>query len=100
MLSELMFVAAFALFAVFAWIKITDAEQRAGFYRECYKECLGELELRQSIQRSQSEYTSRLREELDTRGMEVGRLEHQLQETLDENEALRARLAGYWSMSN
>lgn len=47
MIHELILVAAFALFAVFAWIKITDAEQKADFYRkqrDCYEEYAADME--------------------------------------------------------
>lgn len=100
MLYGLAFVAAFALFALFAWMSITDSVKRAEFYRGCYEECLDELEHRRECQAADSENTSRMWEELDRRRMEVKGLEHQLQDALDENEALRGRLTEYWSMSN
>lgn len=100
MLLELIFVAAFALFAVFAWTRITAEERTAEFYRIERNAALDELEYRRAFQQSDSEHVSRLWEEVDTRRMEVKGLEHQLQDALDENEALREKLAGYWSMSN
>lgn len=100
MLFELIMVAAFALFAAFAWIKITEAEQVAAFYRMEHHAHLDELEHRRAFQNSDSEHLSRLWEELDTRRMEVKGLEHQLDDAREENEALRQKLTAYWSMSN
>ncbi|WP_047865413.1 hypothetical protein [Rubrobacter aplysinae] len=95
-----LFVAAFAVFAVLAWILITDAGRRADFYRNRYRETLAELEVREEWRRFDSEYTSRLWEELDTRRMEIKGLEHQLQDVLEENEALHAQLSRYWLQTN
>lgn len=97
---ELILVAAFVIFAVFAWLKITEVENTAEFYRMERDAHLNELEYRRAFAESDSENVSRMWEELDTRRMEVGDLERNLQDTLDENEALRARLTGYWTMSN
>jgi hypothetical protein len=53
-------VAAFAAFAILAWILITDAGRRADFYRGRYREALTELEVRDEWRQFDSEYTSRL----------------------------------------
>lgn len=47
MLLEIMFVAAFALFAVFAWIKTTELADKVEFYREqrdYYEEYAADME--------------------------------------------------------
>jgi hypothetical protein len=95
-----LFVAAFAVFAVLACILITDAGRRADFYRSRYREALTELEVREEWRRFDSEYTSRLWEEVDSRRLEVERLERDLEDVLRENEALHDQLSRYWLQTN
>lgn len=81
-----MFVAAFALFALFAWIAITDSVKRAEFYRGRYEECLDELQFRRECQASDSEVLARMWEELDRRRMEAKHAEYLLQDEFERNE--------------
>lgn len=83
------FVVAFALFTLFAWMAITAARERAEFYRGCYQECLDELQYQRGCQASDSETISRMSQELDRRRMEAKHAEYLLQDEFERNRPLQ-----------
>lgn len=96
------FVAAFALFALFAWMAITDSDRKAEFYRGCYEECMDELHYRRECQASDSETISRMWEELDRRRMEAKHTEmeakhteYQLQDAFEGYDSLEEQIPEY-----
>ena len=93
------FVAAFALFALFAWMAITDSERKAEFYRGRYEECLEELAYRRECQASDSETISRMWEELDRRRMEAKHAEYLLQDAFEGHDAPEEEIPEYRPMS-
>lgn len=93
------FVAAFALFALFAWMAITSSDRKAEFYRGRYEECLEELHYRRECQESDAETISRMWEELDRRRMEAKHAEYQLQDAFEGYDTPEDRIPEYRPMS-
>jgi septal ring factor EnvC (AmiA/AmiB activator) len=100
MLWELMLLAAFCIFAVFAALKVTEVEDRASRYRDQRDDCREAIEILQGWREADEDYVSRLWEEVDVRRQQVAALEDQVVAAERENQELRGRLGAYWTTSN
>lgn len=100
MLFELLMVAAYVLIALYAYLKVAEADRRASYYKEQQDETADTVDLVSHLCRMNLDYNAALVEDKDALCNEIRELESQLAEIEDQNAHLRGRLSAHWLTSN
>lgn len=96
----LMFVIAFALFGIYAFLKTTEHESRATYYRDQRDEAQQNVDLVEHLCRMNLDYNAALLEDKETLYEEIRDLEEEFAELEEQNVHLRGRLSSYWITGN
>jgi septal ring factor EnvC (AmiA/AmiB activator) len=94
------FVIAFVLFGIYAFLKTTEYEDRATYYRDQRDEAQQNVDLVEHLCRMNLDYNADLLEDKEALCKEIRDLEEALAELEEQNVHLRGRLNAYWISGN
>lgn len=100
MTFELTLLAAFALFAVFAWLKITELSRKARYYRGQCRELFETIDCLHELAGSDNEHLVRLEDEREVLERHLNAAAEVRTDLREENALLKGRLSGYWLTAN
>ena len=94
------FVIAFVLFGIYAFLKTTEYEERASYYKEQRDDANQSVDLVEHLCRMNLDYNAELLDDKEALREEIQDLEEQLAELEEQNVHLRGRLSSYWISGN
>lgn len=96
----ILFVIAFVLFGIYAFLKTTEYESRATYYRNQRDEAKHSVNLVEHLCQMSLDYNAELLEDKEALRRDIRELEEELAELEEQNVHLRGKLSAYWLTGN